>query len=144
MKVSSISAQTGVAPASMIASTVATNVKLCVMTSSPGPIPRAAKATRNAAVPDVPTAKELGYDLELDLFRGLSVPKGMPAAIKAKLEDAMIKAANSASFKARAKKLAFTLAPLGSKDFTAKLVKANAQVVKIMKAAGLYRSKAKK
>ena len=101
-------------------------------------------AKRNAAVPDVPTAKELGYDLELDLFRGLSVPKGMPAAIKAKLEDAMIKAANSASFKARAKKLAFTLAPLGSKDFTAKLVKANAQVVKIMKAAGLYRSKAKK
>ena len=99
---------------------------------------------RNAAVPDVPTAKELGYDVELDLFRGLSVPKGTPAAIKAKLEDAMIKAANSASFKARAKKLAFTLAPLGSKDFTAKLVKANAQVVKIMKAAGLYRSKAKK
>jgi len=101
-------------------------------------------AKRNAAVPDVPTAKELGYDLELDLFRGLSVPKGMPAAIKAKLEDAMIKAANSASFKARAKKLAFTLAPLGSKDFTAKLVKANAEVVKILKAAGLYRSKAKK
>lgn len=101
-------------------------------------------AKRNAAVPDVPTAKELGYDLELDLFRGLSVPKGTPAAVKAKLEDAMIKAANSAGFKARAKKLGFTVAPLGSRDFTAKLVKANAEIVKIMKAAGLYRSKAKK
>ncbi|HSG95224.1 MAG TPA: tripartite tricarboxylate transporter substrate binding protein, partial [Afifellaceae bacterium] len=40
---------------------------------------------RNAVVPDVPTAKELGYDAVLDLFRGLSVPKGTPADVKAKL-----------------------------------------------------------
>ncbi len=45
-------------------------------------------AARNAVVPDVPTAKELGHDAELDLFRGLSVPKGTPAAVKAKLADA--------------------------------------------------------
>ncbi|MGI9569918.1 MAG: Bug family tripartite tricarboxylate transporter substrate binding protein, partial [Desulfobulbia bacterium] len=56
-------------------------MKFLVLTSS----------KRNPAVPDVPTAKELGYNLELDLFRGLSVPKGTPDAVKAKLADAMIK-----------------------------------------------------
>ena len=50
---------------------------------------------RNPATPNVPTAKELGYDVTLDLFRGLSVPKGTPTAAKAKLEDAMIKAAKA-------------------------------------------------
>ena len=39
-------------------------------------------AERNAVIPDVPTAHELGYDAELDLFRGLSVPPGTPSAIK--------------------------------------------------------------
>jgi len=101
-------------------------------------------AERNSAVPDVPTAKELGYEVELDLFRGLSVPKGTPDAIKAKLADAMTKAANSDSFKSRAKKIGFTLAPLGTKEFEAKLMKGDADVKAIMKAAGLYKSKMKK
>ncbi len=100
--------------------------------------------TRNKAVPNVPTAKELGYKMEFDLFRGLSVPKGTPAAVKAKLESAMIAAANSASFKKRAAKLKFTLAPMGAKEFDAKLAKSNANIVAIMKSAGLYQSKAKK
>jgi len=99
---------------------------------------------RSPATPNVPTAKELGYDVTLDLFRGLSVPKGTPTAVKAKLEDAMIKAANSKAMKGRAAKLKFTLAPLGAKDFEAKLKKANAEVVAIMRKAGLYRSKMKK
>ncbi|MAF50132.1 MAG: tripartite tricarboxylate transporter substrate binding protein [Rhodospirillales bacterium] len=99
---------------------------------------------RNTAAPNVPTAKEMGYDISFDLFRGLSVPRGTPASVKAKLEAAMIKAANSKSFKARAAKLKFTLAPLGSKAFAAKLKKDNAQIAGLMKAAGIYKSKMKK
>ena len=99
---------------------------------------------RDAAVPDVPTAKELGYNLQLDLFRGLSVPKGTPAAIKAKLAAAMIKAANSASFMGRAKKIGFTVQTLGPDAFSAKLARDDKNVKAIMKAAGLYRSKTKK
>ena len=53
---------------------------------------------RNPLFPDVPTAKEMGYNAELDLFRGLSVPKGTPEAIKNKLADAMTKAAKSPAF----------------------------------------------
>ena len=98
---------------------------------------------RNPASPNVPTAKELGIDMEFDLFRGLSVAKGTPAAIKNKLEAAMIKAANSKAFAGRMKKLKLTLAPMGQKEFGAKLAKANANIVAIMKKAGMYQSKAK-
>ena len=43
---------------------------------------------RNPAAPDVPTARELGMDMEFDLFRGISVAKGTPQPIKNKLEAA--------------------------------------------------------
>ena len=99
---------------------------------------------RDPATPDVPTAKELGLDMEFDLFRGLSVAKGTPQAIKDKLESAMIKAANSKAFAGRMKKLKLTLAPMGQAAFKAKLAKANANIVAIMKKAGIYRSKMKK
>ena len=44
---------TGTAPTSKMASQVATKVNPCVITSSPGPTPRAARATFRAAVPEV-------------------------------------------------------------------------------------------
>ena len=99
---------------------------------------------RSPEVPDVPTAKELGLGVELDLFRGLSVPKGTPPAIEKKLEDAMFKAANSEAFKDFAAKAGFTIAPLGHNDFNKKLMMADKQVVDTMKKAGLYKSKMKK
>ena len=99
--------------------------------------------TRNPAVPDVPTAKELGYDIEFDLFRGLAVPKGVPKDVRDKLESAMIQAANSDEFRSHAEKLAFTLAPLGHEKFGVKLAKDNDYIVRVMKDAGIYRSKSK-
>ena len=99
---------------------------------------------RNPAAPTVPTAREIGMDMEFDLFRGLSVAKGTPVAIKNKLETAMIKAANSPAFSKRMKKLKLTLAPMGQKEFAVKLAKANANIVSIMKQAGMYQAKAKK
>jgi len=101
-------------------------------------------AKRNAVIPDVPTAKELGYDAVLDLFRGLSVPKGTPPAIKTKLADAMAKAAQSEAFMALAKKKGFTVDPLPVGRFEKLLRMEDAKVKGIMKSAGLYQAKAKK
>ena len=98
-------------------------------------------AKRNALFPDVPTAKEIGIDAELDLFRGLSVPKGTPDAVKDQLAAAMAKAANSAAFMALAKKKGFTVAPTGHKAFAAFLAVEDAKVKAIFKKAGLYKSK---
>jgi tripartite-type tricarboxylate transporter receptor subunit TctC len=99
---------------------------------------------RNPNAPNVPTGKELGMDMEFDLFRGLSVAKGTPVSIKNKIESAMLKAANSEAFSDRMKKLKLTLAPMGQKEFAIKLAKANTNIVNIMKQAGIYKVKAKK
>ncbi|MDA1090406.1 MAG: tripartite tricarboxylate transporter substrate binding protein [Proteobacteria bacterium] len=98
---------------------------------------------RNAVMPNVPTAKELGFDAELDLFRSLSVAKGTPIGVKAKLAGAMTAAANSKAFTDLAEKNGFTIAPMQVGQFEAYLKQENAKVVKIMKAAGLYQSKMK-
>ena len=97
--------------------------------------------TRSIVFPGVPTAKELGYDATLELFRGLSVPKNTPAAVKAKLADAMTKAAMSKAFMALGKKQGFTVAPMAVDAFEQLLAKEDAKVKGIMKSAGLYRSK---
>jgi len=100
-------------------------------------------AERNAVMPDVPTAKELGYDAILDLFRGLSVPKGTPDDVKAKLADAMTKAAKSDAFMDLASKKGFTVEPMVVGDFEALLKDEDMKVQAIMEGAGLYQSKKK-
>lgn len=43
---------------------------------------------RFEALPDVPTFKELGYDMTASIDRGVAVPPGTPQAVKEKLEKA--------------------------------------------------------
>ena len=96
---------------------------------------------RNMVIPDVPTMGELGYDAELDLFRGLSVAPGTPQSIKDKLFDAMSKAAKSKAFMGLAKKKGFTVDPMGPKAFTTLLSNEDNKVKNIFKGADLYKSK---
>ena len=98
-------------------------------------------AERNAVIPDVPTARELGYDAELDLFRGLSVPPGTPSAIKGVLASAMRQAAQSDAFMALAETKGFTVSPSGPEEFSSYLSQEDAKVKEILKGAGLYKSK---
>ncbi len=98
-------------------------------------------AERNSVIPDVPTMKELGFNADLDLFRGLCVPKGTPGAVKAKLTAAMSAAAKSAAFTGLARKKGFTIAPLDAAAFGEMLKVQDAVVKDIMKGAGLYQSK---
>jgi tripartite-type tricarboxylate transporter receptor subunit TctC len=55
-------------------------------------------ATRSKVLPDVPTMKELGYDVTYYLWVGLFAPKGTPAPIVATLTAAIDKAAASPQF----------------------------------------------
>jgi tripartite-type tricarboxylate transporter receptor subunit TctC len=55
-------------------------------------------ATRSMFLPDVPTLKELGYDVEYYLWVGIFAPKGTPPAIVTTLRAAINQAAHSESF----------------------------------------------
>jgi len=46
---------------------------------------------RLKAFPDAPTAKELGYNVEMNTWRGIAVKKGTPDAIVKKIRDAVAK-----------------------------------------------------
>jgi tripartite-type tricarboxylate transporter receptor subunit TctC len=56
-------------------------------------------AKRSKALPDVPTMKELGYDIEYYLWVGLFAPKGTPKPIVDKIREASSKAAHTDTFK---------------------------------------------
>ena len=63
--------------------------------------------------------------------------------MKAKLVDAMTKAANSKAFMKLAKTKGFTVDPSGPKVFGEMLAKRDKIVADIMKATGIYKSKKK-
>ena len=50
-------------------------------------------------MPNVPTLKELGYNIVYEVVRGLVVPKGTPAPVRAKLVEACGKATAEPAFK---------------------------------------------
>jgi tripartite-type tricarboxylate transporter receptor subunit TctC len=54
---------------------------------------------RSKALPDVPTLKELGYNVEYYLWVGMFAPKGTPANITTYLRDALNKTAHADQFK---------------------------------------------
>ena len=58
---------------------------------------------RSAELPNVPTLKELGYDVVYSVSRGLLAPKGTPADILSKLESACGQASKDAAFAASMK-----------------------------------------
>jgi tripartite-type tricarboxylate transporter receptor subunit TctC len=55
--------------------------------------------TRSKALPEVPTLRELGYDLEYYLWVGIFAPKGTPANVVSFLNGAIEKAATADQFK---------------------------------------------
>jgi tripartite-type tricarboxylate transporter receptor subunit TctC len=76
-------------------------------------------AQRAPALPDVPTLKELGYNIEFYLWVGLFAPKGTPAPVITTLRDASKKAAATEPFRAAMKNLGQDVAYLDQPEFKA-------------------------
>jgi tripartite-type tricarboxylate transporter receptor subunit TctC len=72
---------------------------------------------RTARFKDVPTLRELGYDVVVDAPNGIGAPKGVDPAIVAKLRDAFKQAVASAEFKAVIDKLDAPLLYLDGPDY---------------------------
>ncbi len=94
---------------------------------------------RDPGYNDVPTMKELGYPVVMELFRGLSVPKGTPAAVIQKLESAFEKGAADAGFVKIAEKKGFNISFMGKAEFDKYLKVQNENVAKAMKLGGLVK-----
>lgn len=76
-------------------------------------------ATRLAAFPDVPTLKELGYDVEYYIWTGLFAPRGVPANVVQTLRDATRKAMEDAEFKSAMDKVRTPIAYQDADEFKA-------------------------
>lgn len=74
---------------------------------------------RAAVLPDVPTIGEAGVsDLVVYSWQAAAAPKGLPAAVKAKLEAEYIAAANAPDVKAKFTEMGFDVVATNSAQFT--------------------------
>ena len=92
---------------------------------------------RDPVFPDVPTAHEQGYDVALDMWRGIAVPKGTPAPVVATLQAAIQKAVTSPAFIDAGKKIGFQPAFLPHDQFQALIASDDARIAAIMARLGL-------
>jgi tripartite-type tricarboxylate transporter receptor subunit TctC len=72
---------------------------------------------RSKVLPDVPTLKEFGYDVEYYLWVGLFAPKGTPPQVVSTLRNAIDKAAHNEQFTSTLTNLGLDLAYLDGPDF---------------------------
>ncbi len=74
-------------------------------------------AKRVTALPDVPTFKELGYDIEFYIWAGMFAPTGTPEPILKKLRDTVRQAVQDPDFKSAMSKLETPIAYLDAPEF---------------------------
>lgn len=74
---------------------------------------------RVGVLPDVPTAKEQGVDINISMWRGLAAPAGTPDDAIGKLQAAAEAAVASDAFQDAAKNIGFSPAYLSAADFGA-------------------------
>jgi tripartite-type tricarboxylate transporter receptor subunit TctC len=74
-------------------------------------------AQRAASLPDVPTLKEQGYDVEFSLWVGVFAPKGTPDAYISKLRGEIKKVATGEQFKTAMTNIGDEVAYLDAPDF---------------------------
>lgn len=96
-----------------------------------------ASPKRDPEMPEVPTLSELGVNVVYEVVRGLLVPKGTPAPIRAKLEEACSKATNEPAFAAAMKLQGTRVEYRSSKDYAQFLDKTDAENKTIMAELGL-------
>ncbi len=89
-------------------------------------------ADRIPIVPDVPTAKEQGADIDITMWRGLAAPADTPDDVIMKLEAAAKKAVDSKEFQDASKKIGFKPAFLGHDGFNKQIADDDKRISALM------------
>jgi len=92
---------------------------------------------RDPAWPEVPTARELGFDVALDAWRGIAVPRGTPRPVIAALEAAIRRSVESSEFLRGSENLNVRPAFLPAEEFSALVAKEDAELSRLMQTIGL-------
>ena len=77
-----------------------------------------ASPERSTLAPDIPTFKEQGFDLTGGVVRGLAVPAGTPAPVRARLEAALLATMDDPGWQAEAARLYQPLRRMDGAAFT--------------------------
>lgn len=88
-------------------------------------------------LPNVPTAKEQGFDVESVMWRGITVPKGTPKDVIEKLEKAIQTVVLSPEFKQRTGTLGMETAFLHAAEFGKVIASDDVAIAKTMREHGL-------
>jgi tripartite-type tricarboxylate transporter receptor subunit TctC len=96
------------------------------------------------AFPEAKSAKAQGYDIDMALWRGVSVPKGTPKAVITRLQDAVKKAVESPEFKEAGKKIGFTPAYQPADAFLKMIAEDDARTAAVIKEIKAAAAEAKK
>lgn len=94
---------------------------------------------RTTGLEDVPTLKELGYKVEYSVNRGIMVPKGTPAEVIAKLNDACAKAVKEPSYAKDMLTQGTEVRYMDPKAYAAYLKETDAQTKEVAKDLGLLK-----
>jgi tripartite-type tricarboxylate transporter receptor subunit TctC len=92
---------------------------------------------RDPAWPDVPTARELGFDVALDAWRGIAVPHGTPRQVVSALENAIKGTVGSAEFVKAAGNVGVRPAFMPAGEFSALIANEDAELSRLMQQIGL-------
>jgi tripartite-type tricarboxylate transporter receptor subunit TctC len=74
-------------------------------------------AKRIAALPDLPTFKELGYDIEFYIWAGMFAPRGTPESVMKRLRDAVRQTVQQPEFKDAMAKIETPISYLDAPEF---------------------------
>lgn len=94
---------------------------------------------RHPAFPDVPTFKELGFDIVSGAYRGVAVPKSTPEDIRTKLSDMISKINADPDFRKRMEADGFALIDVKYKDMKAFMDEKTKGYVEAAKSAGVIK-----
>jgi len=99
-----------------------------------------AAVARGPYAPDVPTMRELGFDIVTAASRGIVGPPGMPPAVVAKLEEAFRGALADPRFIAEAQRISMPLRPLVGTEYKA-MAQENAEMLRALWQARPWRDR---
>jgi tripartite-type tricarboxylate transporter receptor subunit TctC len=93
--------------------------------------------SRDPAWPEVPTARELGFEVALDAWRGIAVPRGTPRQVITALETSIRNTVSSPEFVKAAENVGVRPAFMTADEFSSLIAKEDQELSRLMQAIGL-------